>query len=1297
PSIFNAIANKFKTSINSMEGFVKDKVFAPIKEGFVGEKGLINQIKESGLFDSGKNQMKKMSDYLFGEKRQFDDGSMKRTGGFLGEFGDNMLDVGSAIKYQFTGKGYKNRAGETFGDSKEAFMPSMKSMFTGVKSSVTKYLMGDKDAERDADKKGILTTVFNTVQTGANNWREAIFGPSDKKKRDKSLKETLEVVKKKAPKAAALGVAGGLAGGLLASGSGLLGAILLPGAMGPILGMGLGMATQSESFMTRVFGDKDVDGKRIGGIISRNTQDFFKKNKNVIIGGGALGLLKPMLGFGLLPSFFLPGGPVGAAALGVAGAMAYRSNAVQNVLFGKMDADTGVRMGGLFNKAANGMKVKGKKFKDLIPNVLAGGTAGAGLAAVIGQFGLLGAMLTPLGPIGGALMGAAGGIALSSEKFKNALFGKWDDETGAREGGVLGKFSNWFNMEVKSPFSTELRQINLNMKKWFTTSIANPFKDAIAPMKKAFSNMTESLQKFFVDGWNSFKDKIGETFEKNIGKPFGEFMNKHIMTPMKKIMKGMVYGPAKIFGAIASAPFKGLSFVGNRLEKGQMRKGIKDYRQQISENSEMNFFQKVNAKYFDRKAIKEAQFSEAGADYYKEEQERKSKRDAEQSAAWAAQQALIDADKNKLARGQALAAKHGYEGVIEVPDGKGGTRKINLEQFYNLSTKSRSMRHFMANNKDGVSLYNRNFEDLLGVSLQQLMNSGDNVTADSLSRAQRKRLSKAIQSGKKGNALLRHFGISVKTETAPVADAEIATEATPATVVNETRQTTEAVKTGTDSIVQATRESSSKRAEQLTTLGTKIVEAVKEALPASRPRTIKGSYKNPKGGATNAVATTETGEVIFMGNPSSPSAVINGGSMNSNVTSGSQPSMYDLVFKISQDVRSISMDTKGQLDGVGSNVFKLRKTVQMFLDVDDNDITGSNNKDRMGFWGRFRRAIFKPFEQIKVKIQSIGQLIKDKVTNTINTVIVKPIKKVQDIMRSTFDYLKKGMTAILDAGVSAGKAIAGAAKFIVVDIPKTILSTVKTAADGIVKGIGKVFTGLMDFSGAVIAGIGDMSKSVISGIGKLFKGATEVVKGFGSMIGSVFAGVGKMIKSTVTGLGNVAKGIVETIIPTAKLFKEKVTKGLLTIAEMPFKIAAGVRNGISAAVDITKDLVSSTAKFISEKYTAMMDGLAKVGEVAKNALNGVVDVTKKIGIGIWNVIKKPFSLIGQGINAVKGTQKPKEVIIKGGYLEGIKHTIKVTKGDADDADFALLSSTLGDVDPAKGIKDKQSKRMVNLF
>ena len=68
-----------------------------------------------------------------------------------------------------------------------------------------------------------------------------------------------------------------------------------------LTGTAFSMLKQSETFNRYMFGEKDEDGNRTGGLISKAWQDKYQEYKGVI-GKGA--------GVGLLASFFLPGGPV---------------------------------------------------------------------------------------------------------------------------------------------------------------------------------------------------------------------------------------------------------------------------------------------------------------------------------------------------------------------------------------------------------------------------------------------------------------------------------------------------------------------------------------------------------------------------------------------------------------------------------------------------------------------------------------------------------------------------------------------------------------------------------------------------------------------------------------------------------------------------------------------------------------------------------------------------------------------------------------------------------------------------
>ena len=84
-----------------------------------------------------------------------------------------------------------------------------------------------------------------------------------------------------------------------------------------------------------------------------------------------------------------------------------------------------------------------EKAKDILPTALAGSVVGVTGAALLGSGGLMGMLVA--GPVAGAMLGLAGGIAAKSDKFKDWLFGP-EDKDGKRIGGVISeKVQDYFH------------------------------------------------------------------------------------------------------------------------------------------------------------------------------------------------------------------------------------------------------------------------------------------------------------------------------------------------------------------------------------------------------------------------------------------------------------------------------------------------------------------------------------------------------------------------------------------------------------------------------------------------------------------------------------------------------------------------------------------------------------------------------------------------------------------------------------------------------------------------------------
>ena len=248
------------------------------------------------------------------------------------------------------------------------------------------------------------------------------------------------------------------------SGSSLLGALIGGPVGGAVIGLAGGLLSRSDKFKDWLFGPEVDDGnggkQRIGGFISKGAQDFLKNNKNTIIGGAALGAMKSIVfpnSAGLLTS--LVGGPIAGAAIGAGFGIIKNSETFNKFLYG--DEETGKRgVIQAFKDIFKGKTDTGDKDNKGILKALGMGAIGAGgfalTSALVGKVGLLGAMATPGGPIGAALVGAAIGIGSSSQKFKEFIFGTKDEETGKNKGGLVQKFGNYVQVELFQPMKSKV-------------------------------------------------------------------------------------------------------------------------------------------------------------------------------------------------------------------------------------------------------------------------------------------------------------------------------------------------------------------------------------------------------------------------------------------------------------------------------------------------------------------------------------------------------------------------------------------------------------------------------------------------------------------------------------------------------------------------------------------------------------------------------------------------------------------------------------------------------------------------
>lgn len=551
----------------------------------------------------------------------------------------SLQDVFKGVRSYFTGQDYTTHDGMYVPANDEGLLKRMTGFFRG---SIDK-LFGAKD---DEDDTGMLGRFSENFMQGFKEFKATLFGEAKLTDKDRSetMSQLTDKLKKRLPKAIGAGLVSGAAKTVLASKLGLLGSVILPG--GPIgavvTGMGVSFLSQSETFKNWLFGTKDASGERMGGFVPKSLTDMITKNggefkKNMAVGAGT----------GVLASFFLPGGPITGAILGMGASLLTKNQAFQEVLYGKdFDGDNKSLMNGAFGKLYKNSIGKINSDNPKLASFL--GTAGLSVGLAQGV-GLLPSFLLPGGPVAGAMLGLAGGIAASSDKFQQFLFGDKDID-GKRYGGLMTQFSNWFDTTVMSPLKVKMTEINDNIYGFVKGKIINPVIDAFSPLTQAFKFAMEDATNAMKDVWHSLTDGVIGSFNENIIKPFGESLEKFVVDPLKKMFNSTLKLLGKALGSIIASPFKLLSSLGNiadrmnekhvlRNEKRGRRQELKDaiftddfsfrnlgtaVRRQFIVGREKEELLKTNLPY---RETREAKKQEREAKLKQEMEERKAKRD----------------------------------------------------------------------------------------------------------------------------------------------------------------------------------------------------------------------------------------------------------------------------------------------------------------------------------------------------------------------------------------------------------------------------------------------------------------------------------------------------------------------------------------------------------------------------------------------------------------------------------------------------------------------------------------------
>lgn len=400
------------------------------------------------------------------------------------------------------------------------------------------------------------------------------------------------------------------------------------------------LKNRGSSFMDMIFGpSKMKDGSK--NQRRADTKAFMGEMKASMpkslafatVGAGAAFLAAPNVG--LLAGFFLPGGPIGGALLGLGAGIVSQSESLKTFLFG--DKVDGERQGNIVRKetidffkshgkgllagftlpilgnmgflpsfflpggpitgaligGATSMVLKNKEFmnfmfgeRDKYGNVLSRGIFGTArkmlpddvnlkskfIDAGIGAgVGVLGSFFLPGGPMLGAMLGATTGFLSATDGFKTLLFGEYDPDEERRKGGLFGKFKDFMGDKVFGPMVKKFQKFQLKTLEFMETQIAIPLKLAMMPITHQIKKVTDYIKNGVKKGFGT----IGKVLMKGVVNPIVKTVDFAIVKPLmtfRNLMNKLVFGTIK---AVAAAPFKLLGMVGESLFKKHKKQGLK--------------------------------------------------------------------------------------------------------------------------------------------------------------------------------------------------------------------------------------------------------------------------------------------------------------------------------------------------------------------------------------------------------------------------------------------------------------------------------------------------------------------------------------------------------------------------------------------------------------------------------------------------------------------------------------------------------------------------------------------------
>jgi hypothetical protein len=778
---------------------------------------------------------------------------------------------------------------------------------------------------------------------------------------------------------------------------------------------------------------------------------------------------------GMVGSVVLPGGPLLGLMLGSSIGYASKSERVQELLFGKEEDGKVIKEGLL------GSKFKGN-LKKFFPNMGAGGI-----------MGMIGSAFLPGGPLIGLMLGSAAGFASKSEAIKEMLFGKEEDGKVTKK----GLFSPATQAKLKKALPVGVLGGLAGV-----VSGTVGFLSPAGPLLGAMLGATLAI----AGTGDKFKDMIFGKYdpeeEKRKGGALGrirDFMKTELFDPFREwrkkkglqVQDWFMESVRKPFEA-ALDPFKqAMGMIGTKFRDSfvELKDSFKGAINRVFEKSVGAPLGELVKKYI--------------TDPMK---------------------GVLDKLFNAIGKGLAVIATSPIKFMTRVANSV-----LEKEEDEKKTDKS---------DKKKKSFRDR-FEGAMGS-----LNGAYIGFLDSMKPAKDKAVKDTKEKAASASNQVRRVATNIK-----------------GSLLNLIGRLKFDPKTG-DVIVDTEQEGAAH-----TDQGVRVDAKANSTVPNNA--VLPPTAPQPENLATKAIeeAKAESDKNTGLGTGEKPphsSSGINGLFFDGVVTLSGELDLKKLgshVETTNKNVQTIRDEVHGQLNGVGWN---LQYIANILTDVYGSPSTSPEemekrgNKRRKGFFGRMTDMLRNP-------VKAFGGLLKDLVTAPFKMVtsltksliggIVGTVKNViGPILRLPAEIVKITGKVI----GTVGRVFATALDMVAPAV-KGILTTIGTATTSIMKGAGKLLVGAADGLGRIIAGAGKTVGSAIALVGDFARHTipklTSALGRLTGVVGDVVVGIGKFAKDMVLG----------SIRGVANLFKKIPT---LTKSVQQVYVAGGTLDTVKSVTTI---------------------------------------------------------------------------------------------------------------------------------